>query len=115
MDWSACFVLRTMDWSADSDGGSRKPEESEPGYDDGMFYIFMISMISMCAAGTRIREHHGRIGVAQLRSCRNEVDSCCRYTVPATGSKLYSWSVSASSTKNIEVDKFASRRLQEKK
>jgi len=68
----------------DSDGGSRKPEESEPGYDDGMFYIFMISMISM-------------------------------YTVPATGSKLYSWSVSASSTKNIEVDKFASRRLQEKK
>ena len=36
--------------SAGSDDGFRKEEESEPGYDDGMFYIFMISMISMCDA-----------------------------------------------------------------
>jgi len=67
-----------------SDDGSRKEEESEPGYDDGMFYIFMISMISM-------------------------------YALPATGSKLYSWFTATSVTKNIEVDKFAARRLQEKK
>ena len=44
------FGICARFWSAGSDDGSRKEEESEPGYDDGMFYIFMISMISMCDA-----------------------------------------------------------------
>jgi hypothetical protein len=117
------FGICARFWSAGSDDGSRKEEESEPGYDDGMFYIFMISMISMCDAARARTPNSERNRTEAATSAwaqvyRLPVDAILtvhRYALPATGSKLYSWFTATSVTKNIEVDKFAARRLQEKK